>query len=268
IVAAIVLVVGGAALVLLNNLISGPADPGVPVGQPGGLATAVPVLTAAPTGLTILSPTDGSVIRTKNLTVIGTAPAGMRVVRDITFGLDMSSVVDGTGHWALSFELAEGTNDLTFRLGDDRSTAQRIRVTYVEAPAAEPTPTQAMGSAPAIPTVGLPSMTPVIPDATPAPGATLAPGASIPPGQRLAILDPADGATLSNRSLRILGIAPPGARIVQDISFALDRSTTADAAGRWAIEVELRDGENLLTFRIGDDQSTKRTLRLMYQPPP
>jgi len=55
---------------------------------------------------------------------------------------------------------------------------------------------------------------------------------------------------------------------VQDISFALDRSTTADAAGRWAIEVELRDGENLLTFRIGDDQSTKRTLRLMYQPPP
>ena len=113
------------------------ADPGAsPVagssGQPGPGGS--PVGPAAPiTGLTIQSPQDGQAIATKDVTVIGLAPPGLSVTRDVSFGFDQHATADGTGHWAISVGLEEGQNDLVFRIGDDHSTEKRVRVIYTPA---------------------------------------------------------------------------------------------------------------------------------------
>ena len=94
---------------------------------PGGS----PVGPAAPiTGITIQSPQDGQAIATKDVTVIGLAPPGLSVTRDVSFGFDQHATADGTGHWAISVGLDEGQNDLVFRIGDDHSTEKRVRVIY------------------------------------------------------------------------------------------------------------------------------------------
>jgi hypothetical protein len=90
-----------------------------------------PGFTAPPVGLTILSPADGAVVGAKNVTVIGTAPPGLRITQDISLGFDRHATADGTGHWAIEAELADGENQLKFRIGDDPSTTQTIRVIYL-----------------------------------------------------------------------------------------------------------------------------------------
>ena len=67
-----------------------------------------PGFTAPPVGLTILSPADGSVVGAKNVTVIGTAPPGLRITQDISLGFDRHATADGTGHWAIEAELSGG----------------------------------------------------------------------------------------------------------------------------------------------------------------
>lgn len=112
--------------------------PGGPVGS-GGMAGAStgPGQPSAPiVGLTIQSPQDGQAVATNNVTVIGLAPPGLTVTRDISFGLDQHATADGTGHWAINVGLQEGQNDLVFRIGDDRSTEKRLRVTFTP-PAAQ-----------------------------------------------------------------------------------------------------------------------------------
>lgn len=113
-----------------------PTSPFLPAvtSQPSFLAS--PGLTAPPVGLTILSPADGAVVGARELTVIGTAPPGLRITQDISFGFDRHATADGTGHWAIGIELTEGENQLKFRIGDDPSTTQTLRVVYV-APAAQ-----------------------------------------------------------------------------------------------------------------------------------
>jgi hypothetical protein len=113
-----------------------PTSPFLPAvtAQPSFLAS--PGLTAPPVGLTILSPADGAVVGAREVTVIGTAPPGLRITQDISFGFDRHATADGTGHWAIGIELTEGENQLKFRIGDDPSTTQTLRVTYV-APAAQ-----------------------------------------------------------------------------------------------------------------------------------
>ena len=81
-------------------------------------------------GMTIVSPHDGDAVASKEVTVIGLAPPGLTITRDVSFGLDQHATVDGTGHWAINVGLNEGRNDLVFRIGDDRSTEQRLRVLY------------------------------------------------------------------------------------------------------------------------------------------
>ena len=112
-----------------------PTSPFLPAitSQPSFVAS--PGLTAPPVGLTILSPADGAVVGAREVTVIGTAPPGLRITQDISFGFDRHATADGTGHWAIQVELSEGENQLRFRIGDDPSTTQTMRVTYV-APAA------------------------------------------------------------------------------------------------------------------------------------
>ena len=108
-----------------------PTSPYLPAvtAQPSFLAS--PGFTAPPVGLTILSPADGAVVGARDVTVIGTAPPGLRITQDISFGLDRHATADGTGHWALGIELTEGENQLKFRIGDDPSTTQSIRVIYL-----------------------------------------------------------------------------------------------------------------------------------------
>jgi hypothetical protein len=109
-------------------------QPGVgPAAGPGG--ELVPGASAAGpsapiVGMTIESPRDGQIVATKDVTVIGLAPPGLSITRDVSFGLDQHATVDGTGHWAINVGLDQGENKLTFRIGDDRSTEQQIRVTY------------------------------------------------------------------------------------------------------------------------------------------
>ena len=104
-------------------------------GSPGSGGQAVPGAgsggPAAPIiGFTILSPADGQAVASKDVVVIGTAPPGLTITQDISFGLDQHATVDGTGHWAITVGLSEGDNKLTFRVGDDHSTQQTIRVIY------------------------------------------------------------------------------------------------------------------------------------------
>lgn len=125
----------GLALIAVSQLTrTGPAGaPPAPIAsgvqqQPG--ASAVGPGPALIVGLTIQSPTDGQQLATKDVTVIGLAPPGLGITRDVSFGLDQHATADGTGHWAMSVGLNEGENKLKFRIGDDRSTEQTLRVIY------------------------------------------------------------------------------------------------------------------------------------------
>jgi hypothetical protein len=108
-----------------------PSSPFLPAVTAQPSSSLPPGLTAPPVGLTILSPADGSVVGAKHVTVIGTAPPGLVVTQDISLGFDRHATADGTGHWAIDAELADGENELKFRIGDDPSTTESIRVTYL-----------------------------------------------------------------------------------------------------------------------------------------
>jgi hypothetical protein len=121
-----IVIVGLIALGLLRlpQIGGGPA--------PGAQASVIPSTgVAAPiVGLSILTPTDGQTVATKNVVVIGTAPPGLSITQDVSFGLDNHTTVDGTGHWAMTVGLNPGDNNLKFRIGDDHSTEKTIRVIY------------------------------------------------------------------------------------------------------------------------------------------
>ena len=121
-----------AALVIFD-LLTRPQVGGAPGAASGG--GVLPDASAAPpsaliVGLTIESPRDGQAVATKDITVIGIAPPGLTITRDVSFGLDQHATVDGTGHWAISVGLDNGETKLKFRIGDDHSTEREIRVTY------------------------------------------------------------------------------------------------------------------------------------------
>jgi hypothetical protein len=123
----VIVVAGLIVLGLLPRLQLG-GSPGLG-GQPApGAASVVPASLIV--GLTILSPVDGQAVLTKEVVVIGVAPPGLTITQDISFGLDQHTTVDGTGHWAIKVGLNDGDNKLTFRIGDDSSTQQTIRVIY------------------------------------------------------------------------------------------------------------------------------------------
>jgi hypothetical protein len=90
------------------------------------------------------------------------------------------------------------------------------------------------------------------------------PTATPTPAAILEITTPVDGSVVSTPSVQVRGSAPPGAEIVQDISFAPDRRTGADAGGRWTLTVDLEPGVNDLVFRLGSDNSTAVALRVIY----
>jgi zinc ribbon protein len=133
VIAGLLIMVGLIGFGLLTRPSGSPA-PGVGTGgaggqvQPGSTAAAAP--SAPIVGLTILSPSDGQAVATKDVNVIGLAPPGVSVTQDISFGLDQHATADGTGHWTIKVGLKDGENKLVFRIGDDASTRKELRVTY------------------------------------------------------------------------------------------------------------------------------------------
>jgi len=89
--------------------------------------------TPAPTpqlGLTFDFPHDGEVLSDRDINVIGRAPPGSTVTRDIPMWFDDHTLVRDDGIWMLAVHLGDGQNLLRFRIDDDRSTEQVITVTY------------------------------------------------------------------------------------------------------------------------------------------
>ena len=128
VVAGFLVMVGLLGYGFLTRPTATPVPTGGGFGPPGGAgASAAPALIS---GLTILSPTDGQAVATKDVNVIGTAPPGVTITQDISFALDQHTTSDGTGHWSIRVGLKEGENKLVFRIGDDASTRKEIRVVY------------------------------------------------------------------------------------------------------------------------------------------
>jgi hypothetical protein len=134
IVAAIIVAVGliGYGLLTRPNAAAPSGAPTVDAsGVPVSVAPGVTVPPSAPiVGMTVQSPRDGEQVFTQEVTVIGLAPPGTRITRDVSLRPDQHATADSTGHWAIAVNLDQGDNTLVFRVGDDRSTEQRIRVTF------------------------------------------------------------------------------------------------------------------------------------------
>jgi hypothetical protein len=80
----------------------------------------------------------------------------------------------------------------------------------------------------------------------------------------LVILDPIDGASSPDRVIAVRGLAQPNVTVVREVPFWFDQTAPADGEGRWSMLVELAIGQNTLTFRVGDDTSTRVTLNVYY----
>ena len=79
-------------------------------------------------------------------------------------------------------------------------------------------------------------------------------------GGSLTISGPAGGTHVSGPTVIVTGTAPPNTEVTQDVSARPDRHTLSDAQGNWRIEADLDVGENVLTFRIGSDESTEKQI--------
>jgi hypothetical protein len=132
--------------------------------------------------LTVYPPAQGTTVTTDRVTVSGIAPAGSRIVQDISWAPDQDTTADQSGRWSMFVSLKEGKNDLTFRVGDDKGSAQYLTLTYdphgglpsaAVAPATgTPTPQPTVAPTPAPTATPTPIATPT---ATPAPTPTLKP---------------------------------------------------------------------------------------------
>jgi hypothetical protein len=101
---------------------------------------------------------------------------------------------------------------------------------------------------------------------TPTPVPTPTPTPSPTPRPILIITEPEDGDVVRESSIQVVGTAPPGAEIVLDLPLFGDRRTSADDQGDWVLTVDLEEGDNDLVFRIGSDQATTKTIRIVYEP--
>ncbi len=82
----------------------------------------------------------------------------------------------------------------------------------------------------------------------------------------ITIQSPQDGQAVATKEVTVIGLGPPGLSITRDVSFGFDQHATADGTGHWAISVSLDEGQNDLVFRIGDDHSTEKRVRVIYKP--
>jgi hypothetical protein len=81
-------------------------------------------------GLVILEPVDGAQIAERIVLVRGLAQPGSAVTRDVPMWFDEHTIADAAGRWSFAVNLSAGVNVLTFRVGDDASTATTLTLTY------------------------------------------------------------------------------------------------------------------------------------------
>ena len=80
------------------------------------------------------------------------------------------------------------------------------------------------------------------------------------------ILEPIDGAASPDRVIAVRGLAQPNVTVVREVPLWFDQTVPADGAGQWSMLVELAVGQNVMTFRVGDDAGTRVTLTVYYNP--
>jgi hypothetical protein len=112
-----------------------PTAPATPEPTPTPTPIPTPEPTLAPTpepqlGLIFDFPRDGELLRDADINVIGRAPPGSTITRDIPMWFDDHTLTRDDGIWMMPIHLGDGQNVLRFRIGDDRSTEQVITVTY------------------------------------------------------------------------------------------------------------------------------------------
>jgi hypothetical protein len=95
------------------------------------------------------------------------------------------------------------------------------------------------------------------PEPTPTPAPT-----PPPPGGRIVVLEPADGSEVDADEIVVSGLAPPGSTVVRDFGFFETQSAEAGPDGAWLMRIRLDPGDNSLTFRVGDDALTSRTIHV------
>jgi hypothetical protein len=127
-------------------------------------ATAGPTIAAAAIVLTIDHPAQGAVVTASPVDVGGRAPAGQRVVLDISFAPDKQVIASADGRWTMLVDLKQGSNTLVFRLGDDATTEIDLGLTL----SSSGIPSAASSEAPQI-TAAPPTAVPATPKPTAVP---------------------------------------------------------------------------------------------------
>ena len=69
----------------------------------------------------------------------------------------------------------------------------------------------------------------------------------------LTITEPAGGTVVNAETTTVRGTAPADTEVIWDIPARPDQRTLSDAQGAWRMEVQLEVGDNVLTFRLADD---------------
>lgn len=73
------------------------------------------------------------------------------------------------------------------------------------------------------------------------------------------------GDVVTTDRVTVGGTAPPGSEVVYEIPLWPDESVTASAEGTWSVALKLRSERNELSFRVGDDESTRLELVLVVR---
>lgn len=113
----------------------------------------------------------------------------------------------------------------------------------------------------------------IVPTPTPSPTPTRSPSPApsteptAEPELGFAIDFPSDGESLTTRQINIIGTAPRGSTITHDVPMWFDEHTVTRSDGIWMMPISLSDGQNRLTFRIGDDRSTEIVVTVVYSSP-
>jgi len=167
----------------------------------------------------------------------------------------------GVVGWLLGGGAGDASGDATDAVSGASATASATR-SPTDEPTTGPTPT-ATAEITSEPT---PAPTPS-PALTPDPTSRPSPQPTAPPAG-LVIDFPVDGEVVRSSRINVIGTAPPGATMTRHVPFWFDDHTTAGDDGLWMMPVELAEGENRLTFRIGDDTDTAQVLLVTYRPTP
>lgn len=167
----------------------------------------------------------------------------------------------GVVGWLLGGGAGDASGDATDAVSGASATASAT-LSPTDEPTTGPTPTATA----AITSEPTPAPTPS-PTLTPDPTSRPSPQPTAPPAG-LVIDFPVDGEVVRSSRINVIGTAPPGATVTRHVPFWFDDHTTAGDDGLWMMPVELAEGENRLTFRIGDDADTARVLLVTYRPTP